>query len=110
VFALHMSNIAASGSRNVRSHDPLARNPGHNASGNIPGPSPERTPGNVPGTAPGKSRAQGVPGSDAENALHPKRFQPMTGGGGPIAVSTAVKSARFRFLRLNMLRRCKPPL
>jgi len=55
-------------------HDPIARSSGHNASGNILGPSPERTPGSVPRAAPGKSKAQGVPGSDAEDVKHQKRL------------------------------------
>ena len=89
----------------LQQHDPIARGTGHNASGNIPGPSPERTPGSVPRAAPGKSQAQGVPGSDAENASHQKRLQQMTGGGGPIAKSTGGNSASLRFMRLSSLDR-----
>lgn len=95
VLLLYESNIAASGSLNVRPLDPQARNSVHNASGNIPGSSPERTPGSVPRAAPGKSRTQGVPGSDAENALHQKIIQRMTGGGDPIAVSIGLKLRAF---------------
>ena len=55
-------------------HDPIARRSGYNASGNILDLSPERTPGRAPRAAPGKSQAQGVPGSDARNVSHWKRF------------------------------------